>query len=137
MERIDPILTDRARRMRRAPTPMGHRLWQALRRAQLNGLKFRRQSVRGRLIPDFDCPDLGLIVEVDGDTHDAGRDARRDTRLADDGYRVLRFTNADVMSNLHGVPQAIALQAENLSRRRYRVPRTHPPTPSLEREGET
>lgn len=136
MERIDPILTDRARRMRREPTPMEHVLWQKLRRSQLGGLKLRRQSVRGRAIPDFVCPDIGLLIEIDGDTHDAEQDARRDARFAQDGYTVIRFINSEVLGNLYGVLEAIVLRARGLSQRRYRSGPTHPPAPSLGREGE-
>jgi very-short-patch-repair endonuclease len=86
------------------------RLWLALRAKRLNGLKFVRQTVRGRAIPDFVARSHKLIVEVDGDTH-AGNgdyDARRTAALEAEGYRVIRFSNADVMTNLDGVLQSIA-----------------------------
>jgi very-short-patch-repair endonuclease len=87
------------------------RLWHALRAKRLNGAKFRRQVVIDRYIADFACriPSM-LIVEVDGETH-SGRerqDAARTAFLEGQGYRVLRFTNDDVMSNLDGVLIMIA-----------------------------
>lgn len=95
------------------------RLWLALRAKRLNGVKFVRQSVRGRAIPDFVARSPKLIVEVDGDTHAGNEayDARRAARLQTEGYRVLRFTNAEVMTNMEGVLQAIlgALAARPLS----------------------
>ena len=39
-------------------------------------------------------------------------DARRDQWFASRGYRVLRFTNDEVMKNLEGVVMAIGLEAE-------------------------
>lgn len=56
---------------------------------------------------DFVCKRIKLVVEIDGDSHfsDAGmaHDARRTEYLAGRGYRVLRFTNAEVIGNAEGV----------------------------------
>nr|WP_245844020.1 DUF559 domain-containing protein [Sphingomonas spermidinifaciens] len=58
-------------------------------------------------------------MEVDGDTHDAdsAKDESRTAFLEREGYRVIRFTNRDVGSNLVGVVEAIgvALAARPLS----------------------
>ena len=97
----------RASDMRRNPAEPEKRLWRALSNGQLAGHKFRRQAVIGPYIADFLCPKRALIVEVDGHTHDAEQDRRRDDALAGFGFRVLRVTNHDVMSNLDGVLTAI------------------------------
>ncbi|WP_380926545.1 endonuclease domain-containing protein [Sphingomonas arantia] len=117
--------------MRKEPTPFEEALWLQLRGSRLAGLKFRRQTVIGSVIVDFFCPAIGLVVEVDGDTHDAAVDSARDTWLGERGFTVLRFSNADVGRNLNGVLEAIVLAA-GACRARF----THPPAPSLEREGE-
>lgn len=95
------------------------RLWLALRAKPLNGVKFVRQAVRGRAIPDFVARSHELVIEVDGDTHAGNEayDARRTAALEAKGYRVLRFGNSDVMTNLDGVLQTIsaALAARPLS----------------------
>jgi very-short-patch-repair endonuclease len=106
-------------------------LWRSLRNSQVGGYKFRRQMVIEPYICDFFCSAKGLVVEVDGDTHGAEADRRRDQELARRGFRVLRFTNSEVMSNLDGVLQTILTTLDTLPDRF-----THPPTPSLEREGE-
>jgi very-short-patch-repair endonuclease len=93
--------------MRAAPTPAEEKLWQRLRDRQLGGFKFSRQIVIERFICDFVCRDRTLIIEVDGDTHDQAADADRDYYLGRMGYRVLRFTNVDVGSNLSGVLEVI------------------------------
>ena len=102
----DQILLDRARKLRREMTPLEAKLWHALRAKRFNGAKFRKQNVIGRYIVDFACriPRM-LVIEVDGDSHasQASYDARRTTFLEDRGYRVLRFTNRDIGSNLEGV----------------------------------
>jgi len=59
--------------MRREPTPFENAVWQRLRASQLGGFKFRRQTVIGSFICDFFCPAKGLIIEIDGDTHDLER----------------------------------------------------------------
>ena len=97
----------RAKDMRNNPTEPEKRLWRALSRKQL-GAKFRRQAVIPPYIADFLCPALKLIIEVDGDTHDPPKDAVRDRSLGARGYRVLRFTNADVMTNIEGSWQMVA-----------------------------
>ena len=107
----------RAHEMRRHPTEPEKRLWRNLSNRQLDGLKFRRQEVIGRFIVDFMCPARSLIVEVDGDTHDAGKDRLRDRELAQHGFLVVRFTNEEVMRNVEGVlADVTAAAAGRLSR---------------------
>ena len=96
-------LQNRARSMRNNPTEPEKRLWRALSNGQLEGFKFRRQQVIGWFIADFVCASAKLIVEVDGDTHEETADRARDTALTEQGYRTMRVTNHDVMSNMDGV----------------------------------
>jgi len=105
--------------MRRNPTEPEKRLWRALSNSQLNGLKFRRQHVvfEAQAILDFFCPAIGLGIEVDGDTHEMSRDARRDAKLAALGFKIIRFGNPDVMANLSGVVEVIAATAFTLPNR--------------------
>ena len=128
VERIAELHT-RARQMRRDPTEPEKRLWRHLSNGQLDGLKFRRQEVIGQYIADFMCPSRGLIVEVDGDTHDAAKDRLRDEALATFGFRVVRVGNPDVMTNMDGVVEAIRLAAAGRSSR-------HNPHPNPSPEGE-
>jgi very-short-patch-repair endonuclease len=129
--RINAHLGGHARSMRAEPTPLEAKLWQRLRSSQLGGLKFRRQIVIEPYIVDFFCPAIGLIVEVDGDTHDPIADAKRDEQLVKRGFVVIRFTNAEVGKNIDSVLEAILIKAQSMPARF-----THPPTPSLKREGE-
>ncbi|MGF1550562.1 MAG: DUF559 domain-containing protein [Sphingomonadaceae bacterium] len=121
----------RAAEMRRNPTEPEKRLWRHVSNAQLNDHKFRRQSVIGRFIADFLCPQKSLIVEVDGDTHDEAKDRLRDDMLARHGFRVLRVTNDDVMTNMDGVLTHI-LAKLNEAPDRWNKPH---PGPSPEGEG--
>jgi very-short-patch-repair endonuclease len=98
-------LIDRAKAMRREMTPAELRLWLALRAKRFGGVKFRRQQVIGNFIADFACRNPMFVVEVDGETHAEQEeyDEARTRFLESRGYRVLRFTNPEVMTNLEGV----------------------------------
>jgi very-short-patch-repair endonuclease len=123
----------RAARMRREPTEAERRLWWRIRDAQLGGHKFRRQATIGNRIVDYFCPAKGLIIELDGDTHDRRRDALRDVNLQEQhGFHVLRFANSQVMENLDGVLEAMLSTRAILPDRWNR--RTTP-SPSSKEEG--
>ncbi|MFD2720710.1 endonuclease domain-containing protein [Hymenobacter monticola] len=99
-------LKSRASAMRRAPTEAEQVLWQALRGSKA-GAKFRRQHPIDRYIVDFACIAALLVVEADGPTHHApdqrAYDAGRSALLAERGFRVLRFTNEQVLEDLDAV----------------------------------
>ena len=103
--------TKHARALRRNATPAEQKLWPALRNQGLEGAKFRRQYPCGPYILDYAAVGATLAIEVDGESHAVGdgptRDARRDDWLAAQGWRVLRFTNREVLGNLDGVLQTI------------------------------
>jgi very-short-patch-repair endonuclease len=99
----------KAQRLRRDLTDAERKLWSVLRNRQLNGAKFRRQQPIGPFIADFVCQERRLIVEADGGQHAENvSDARRTAFLEGVGYRVLRFWNNDILTNLDGVAQVIA-----------------------------
>jgi very-short-patch-repair endonuclease len=128
-------LIERARQMRREPTEPGKRLWRNISNRQLAGYKFRRQSAVEPFLVDFLCPAKALIVEVDGETHLAEADARRDKVLERRGYTTIRFTNEDVMSNMDGVLTVILQTLEVLPDRWGDSPDSPTPYPSPEGEG--
>jgi very-short-patch-repair endonuclease len=135
-------LKARARAMRNSPTEPEKRLWMVFRDSRFAGFKFRRQDVIGQRIVDFFCPARGLVIEVDGHSHDAEADAARDERmLRDFGFATVRFANADVMQNLEGclmrLQDALEAAPARWAGRVRRYSRHHPPAPSSEEEGET
>jgi len=77
----DLRLTGFARAMRKEMTEPETRLWFALRAGRFGGIKFRRQKVIGRYITDFAANNPRLVIEVDGQTHDA--DDKRDAERTD------------------------------------------------------
>ncbi len=109
--RLPGALLNRARHLRREMTDAERKLWSVLRDHQLDGCRFRRQAPIGPYVVDFVCHEARLVVEVDGSQHGEQRglahDAVRDSWLATRGYRVLRFWNNDVLSNIDGVAEAL------------------------------
>ncbi|MGF7169116.1 very-short-patch-repair endonuclease [Sphingobium xanthum] len=103
--RLDAVLKERARAMRANPTPAEQCMWLALRANRFAGMQFTRQSVIAPYIVDFVSKSLKLVIEIDGDTHGDREvyDAARTDFLGSLGYRLLRFSNAEVMGNIEGV----------------------------------
>ena len=100
----------RAKQLRRTMTDAEKKLWAALRDRRLSGYKFRKQQPIGPYIVDFVCQEEALIIEADGSQHfENDYDERRDAFLQSAGYRVLRFWNNDILSNMRGVADAILL----------------------------
>ena len=115
MRSADSIRTGLARRLRRDSTSVEARLWNRLRSRGIDGHKFVRQQPIGPYVVDFVCRERRLVIELDGGQHaDNPRDVIRDQWLRDHNFRILRFWNGDVMSNMDGVLEVIAaaLQAD-------------------------
>jgi very-short-patch-repair endonuclease len=112
-ETVD-MASPRARSLRRNPTDAERKLWQALRRKQVEGFRFRRQHPIGPYVVDLVCLSEKLVIEVDGGQHASQleRDTQRTRWLESRGYRVLRFWNHDVLRNTRGVVETI-LEAAN------------------------
>jgi very-short-patch-repair endonuclease len=98
-----------ARQMRHEPTSAEGLLWERLRDRQLSGHKFRRQSSVDRFIADFYCSNAALIIEIDGGIHQQQieADLEREQILSALGYRIIRFTNTQVLEQTNQVLQAI------------------------------
>ncbi len=84
-------------------------LWKYLRAKQMEGCKFRRQEPIGSYIVDFVCQEKRIVIEVDGGQHstEKERDNERDKWFEGKGYKVLRFWNNEVLSNIEGVLEVI------------------------------
>ncbi|HEY4542624.1 MAG TPA: endonuclease domain-containing protein [Noviherbaspirillum sp.] len=113
--RINPQTTKNARTLRSGMTLAEQRLWNALRGKQIENTRFRRQHPIGPYIADFACVEQLLIVELDGGQHQEQieYDDRRTAFLQQQGWKVLRFWNNDVMSNLDGVLSSIVTAFES------------------------
>ena len=107
----DPIQLERAKALRRFSTKAEAILWKSLRDRRMNGVKFRRQHRLGPFIADFASLDARLVIEADGPQHDEriAEDLARTTFLEAEGYRVLRFRNAEILTRLENVLRVISL----------------------------
>ncbi|KAA6491084.1 MULTISPECIES: endonuclease domain-containing protein [Rhizobium] len=103
-----------ARAMRGDATKAENMLWQALRRSQLEGFKFKRQVPVDGHILDFVCFEARLIIEVDGAQHaESAMDRKRDAYFSNQGFRVLRVWNHEVATNLDGICLTILAELKN------------------------
>jgi len=99
--------SQRARELRNNATDTERALWQVLRDQQL-GWRFRRQFVIAPFIVDFACPEARLVIEADGGQHaEPGDHDGRDAFLGNQGWRILRFWNNDIIENRAGVLETI------------------------------
>jgi len=105
-----PILKEHAKRMRNTPTDAERLLWMFLQQGKL-GKPFRRQHIIATNITDFACLPAHLVVEIDGKYHDDIRqqyhDQLRTQELEHLGFRVIRFTNEEILTNIDNVLETI------------------------------
>ena len=103
--RSSPAVLQRAKELRQHQTPAESQLWAVLRNRQLEGLKFRRQHPIGRFVVDFYCTGRRLVIEVDGASHkdQVEYDQDRTAWLEEQGYRVIRFPNEQILHQLDAV----------------------------------
>lgn len=108
-KRTNPKGYERARQLRKEPTPAERKLWAYLRGNKLNGVNFRRQHAIGNYIPDFVSIKKKLAIELDGGQHleQEEYDIERTKYLESQGYKVIRFWNNQVMNDIEGVFPAI------------------------------
>jgi very-short-patch-repair endonuclease len=103
-------LKTKRKELRNNLTPAEARLWSYIKSEKL-GAKFRRQHSIGNYILDFYCPNKKLAIELDGSPHDTEegykKDELRTIYLEQQGIKVIRFENKDVIKNLDGVLEEI------------------------------
>jgi very-short-patch-repair endonuclease len=106
-----------ARGLRQNMTDAERTLWSRIRRKQIRGFQFYRQKNIGDYIVDFYCPRGKLIIEVDGGQHycaeKASGDRKRDRHLWGLRFRVMRFSDREVLRDIDSVAEAIWRCLEN------------------------
>jgi len=110
-EALSPEMLERVRELRKNATEAEAFLWELLRDRQLAGFKFRRQHPLGGTILDFYCHEVHLAVEIDDAVHkepeQAQHDAERSAYLNEQGIRVIRFWNHEVLNQTDAVLKKI------------------------------
>ena len=101
----NPQLVERAKTLRKNMTKAEKKLWYDY----LRTFQFRvhRQRPIDNFIVDFYCPNLSLVIEVDGESHSTdlaqNYDRERTQILEGYGLTIIRFTNQEVLNDFEGV----------------------------------
>jgi len=79
--------------------------WQQVKKRQFMNLDFDRQKIIGNYIVDFYCKDIGVIIEIDGNSHDDKQeyDQERDAYLQGLGLKIFHIQDSDIKKNLESV----------------------------------
>ena len=103
---------------RSAPTEAENIFWQLVRGKKIEGYKFRRQHIIGPYIADFVCLPSKLIIEIDGLIHELPErktsDEQRTQYLNNLGFRVMRFTNNEVISKPDEVTKSVLTELQRI-----------------------
>ncbi len=123
----DKALKSKSRELRKNATSAEKKFWNTLRKLPVHKeFSFYRQKPLGSSIVDFYCRQLNLVIEIDGDTHgtDSAKsyDEQRTHWLEEQGLRVIRFTNREVLNNIDGVMETMQSFIEKNKRK-------NPPNP--------
>jgi very-short-patch-repair endonuclease len=100
-----------ASKLRKAQTPWEAKLWRHLRNRNFYNIKFKRQLRIGSYVYDFGSDEIKLIIELDGSQHiemeNKIKDMQKENFAKSQGYKVIRFWNNDLETNLEGVLEEI------------------------------
>ncbi len=111
-------LKELAQKLRNNSTKAEIRLWTELFRGKQTGYTILRQRPVLNYIADFLCKDLKLIIELDGFSHEFEqqwkKDKKRQTELEDAGFKILKFSDDEVMKDLRNVESEIMHWIEKL-----------------------
>ncbi|MGE3062217.1 MAG: DNA methyltransferase [bacterium] len=121
---FDTKLKERAKELRKAGNLSEVLFWNQVKNKQFLGLDFDRQKIIGNYIVDFYCKNLGVVVEIDGVSHDGKveRDKQRDDYFKNLGLKVIHILDTDVKNNLSGVMEFLEREFK------HPVPLGHPST---------
>lgn len=125
---------DFRRNLRNNQTKEEHIIWQLLKKRQINNLRFHRQYGIGNYIADFYCPEIKLVIELDGGQHFEENnklyDLKREEFMKSLNIKTLRFNNLEVLQQIDGVYGKINQYTSDLIL-------LTPPTPSFAKRGNT
>ena len=101
----NPALQARAKELRKAGNLSEVLLWEQLKKGKLLGKDFDRQRIIGNYIVDFFCSECGVVIEIDGSSHDHKEeyDQEREDFLCDLGLQVIHISVEDIFNKLNAV----------------------------------
>ena len=97
-------LKELAKTLRKNSTLPEVLLWNNIKKRAF-GVQFHRQVPMLNYIVDFYCHEIGLVIEIDGHSHDFNyfNDTKRQGKLEAYGVQFLRFSNDDILHNMFSV----------------------------------
>ncbi len=101
----NPKLREHARRLRKAGNLAEVLFWQQVHKGLFKGYDFDRQKIIGDYIVDFFCASCGVVIEIDGSSHDGKMeyDAERDACLQGLGLTIIHIAARDILRNMEDV----------------------------------
>lgn len=101
----NPALKSRAKRLRKGYNYAEVVFWLAVKKKQFYNIDFDRQRIIDHYIVDFYVKKLGLVVEIDGESHNDKEeyDKQRSQKLESFGLKIFRTTNFRVLHDLDNV----------------------------------
>lgn len=102
---FNPKLKQRARELRKAGNLSEVLFWNQVKNKKFLNLDFDRQKIVGNYIVDFYCKNLGVVVEIDGASHNEKQeyDKERDYYLESLGLKIFHIQDIDIKKNIAGV----------------------------------
>ncbi|MFA6160498.1 MAG: endonuclease domain-containing protein [Parcubacteria group bacterium] len=104
-------IKENRRLLRKVQTKEELIFWAQVKNRRFHDYKFRRQYSIGNYIADFYCPELKLVVEIDGGQHYEKENIKKDferTKFFEDlGMKIKRYTNIEIKNNLSGVMEEL------------------------------
>ncbi|MGQ9610227.1 MAG: endonuclease domain-containing protein [bacterium] len=95
---FNPDLKKRAKELLKAENLSEVLFWNQVKDKQFLGLDFDRQKIIGNYIVDFYCKDLGIVIEIDGESH-SGKieyDMDQDEYLKGLGLKVIHILDKEI-----------------------------------------
>lgn len=110
-----PELREYARHLRKNSTLSEILLWQKIKNRAYK-IQFHRQVPMLDYVVDFYCHEIGLAIEIDGNSHEYKyfHDAKRQGRLESEGVKFIRFSDAEVKQDMFNVLLTLELEIEEL-----------------------
>ena len=102
-------LKERAKELRKNGTLSEVLFWNKIKNKQFKSLDFDRQKIIGNCIVDFYCASCGVVIEIDGSSHDGKEeyDRARDEYLQSFFLTVIHIKDIDIKKNLKGIMEML------------------------------
>jgi very-short-patch-repair endonuclease len=102
-------LKSRAKTLRKAGNYSEVAFWQQIHKGKFHKIDFDRQRIIGNFIVDFYVKALGLIVEIDGESHNDkdDYDEKREAFLMSLGLLIFKTTSIRVLHDLDNVMEEL------------------------------